>query len=590
MVDSNNSVANISLIEKARALYSEGHILSAVKALIQAVKENPQSHQAYGLLGDIYSAQGQSVPAVENYGQAVVYCTDDYQYKQKLIGVVQGMHFKKMNPQLKGVLIECLESSDVDLHHFGRAWLSINKADKAVGMLLALSKHKSYDSFSRALGAFRSLDGLVDAFFLTGFGLFVVADPDFERWVLFLRRYLFFAQMENRSVFSSSEGRDMVICALSRYCFLTDYILPVSAKENQQLDDLAVQIEGGKNHDLALIAIYGCYRRLFTLDNAREVADDLEGGEHVSQIPKSQIEDYFKQQAIKDKLPQLTAVTDGVSASVQEQYEAFPYPRWLAAHRLLHNEEIEGALKGKKAEILVAGCGTGQEAVQLAYVFPDAVITAVDLSRSSLAYAVCKAQESGLSNLHFYQGDIMALGDLAQRYDYITSAGVLHHLGKPEAGWAILRGLLKADGLMRISLYSRQARWAVNAARKAIALGGIGSDGASIIDFRQSIDRFLKHKEIKNIQNFYDYYNLSECRDLLFHVQEHQFDLMQIKEILHRLELEFCGFYMSQSVLNKYVRQNKDDPQGIDLERWAVFEEKNPDIFVSMYNFWVRAV
>ena len=55
-------------------------------------------------------------------------------------------------------------------------------------------------------------------------------------------------------------------------------------------------------------------------------------------------------------------------------------------------EELKTILNNSNAEILIAGCGTGQ---QLAYrkFYENSNITAVDLSLSSLAYAKRKTQE-----------------------------------------------------------------------------------------------------------------------------------------------------------------------------------------------------
>ena len=41
---------------------------------------------------------------------------------------------------------------------------------------------------------------------------------------------------------------------------------------------------------------------------------------------------------------------------------------------------------------------------------------------------------------------------------------------------------------------------------------------------------------------FNDFYSTSECRDLLFHVQEHRMTLPQIKAFLVAQELQFLGF------------------------------------------------
>ena len=39
-----------------------------------------------------------------------------------------------------------------------------------------------------------------------------------------------------------------------------------------------------------------------------------------------------------------------------------------------------------------------------------------------------------------------------------------------------------------------------------------------------------------------DFYSVSSIRDLIFHVQEHRFTLLQISKILKDLNLEFLGF------------------------------------------------
>ena len=41
---------------------------------------------------------------------------------------------------------------------------------------------------------------------------------------------------------------------------------------------------------------------------------------------------------------------------------------------------------------------------------------------------------------------------------------------------------------------------------------------------------------------FNDFYSTSECRDLLFHVQEHRMTLPQIKAFLAAQDLQFLGF------------------------------------------------
>ena len=47
---------------------------------------------------------------------------------------------------------------------------------------------------------------------------------------------------------------------------------------------------------------------------------------------------------------------------------------------------------------------------------------------------------------------------LNKKFDIIESAGVLHHMADPVAGWRTLTNCLKPNGLMKIGLYSNLAR------------------------------------------------------------------------------------------------------------------------------------
>ena len=81
---------------------------------------------------------------------------------------------------------------------------------------------------------------------------------------------------------------------------------------------------------------------------------------------------------------------------------------------------------------------------------------------------------------------------------------------------------------------------------------------------------------------------MSGCRDLLFHVQEHQHTLPEIAAFLAGQDLQFLGFEIDQRVLGAYVERNPEDPAGLDLERWHRFELDHPGLFAGMYQFAVQ--
>lgn len=82
---------------------------------------------------------------------------------------------------------------------------------------------------------------------------------------------------------------------------------------------------------------------------------------------------------------------------------------------------------------------------------------------------------------------------------------------------------------------------------------------------------------------------MHECRDLLFHAQEHRFTLPQIQAALDDLGLDFLGFELADSAtLPAFAQRFPDLEAPRSLEAWHRFEEDNPDTFSGMYQFWVR--
>ena len=124
---------------------------------------------------------------------------------------------------------------------------------------------------------------------------------------------------------------------------------------------------------------------------------------------------------------------------------------------------------------MVAGCGTGQHSIGTSARFKSSKVLAIDLSLSSLAYAKRKTKELGVENIEYMQADILDLGKLNRQFDIIESAGVLHHMNDPMAGWRVLTDCLRPGGLMKIGLYSELARQHIVEIRQEISSSGIGS-------------------------------------------------------------------------------------------------------------------
>jgi SAM-dependent methyltransferase len=284
---------------------------------------------------------------------------------------------------------------------------------------------------------------------------------------------------------------------------------------------------------------------------------------------------------------------------VREQYEENPYPRWINLPPPGKALPIDGYLhqrfplapfrplrKGADIDVLVAGCGTGAEPISAARELSDVQILAIDLSLSSLGYAMRKTAEFGIKNIQYAQADIVKVRSIGRTFDVILSGGVLHHLANPVAGLRELLAVLRPGGFMRLGLYSERARRAVVAARQFIAVQGYTPDAEDIRRCRQ--DLIAKGGQFESLAYAADFYSTSECRDLLFHVQEHRFTIPQIGRMLQDTGLKFIGFSIDPRILKKYAARYPADRAQMDLDHWNSFEEAFPDTFAAMYNFWVQ--
>ena len=63
----------------------------------------------------------------------------------------------------------------------------------------------------------------------------------------------------------------------------------------------------------------------------------------------------------------------------------------------------------------------------------------------------------------------------------------------------------------------------------------------------------------KQILGFRDFFSVSECRDLLLHVQEHQFDLTEVATMLRAVGLEFLAFTRIQHQARQIAAGQRPD-------------------------------
>ena len=141
---------------------------------------------------------------------------------------------------------------------------------------------------------------------------------------------------------------------------------------------------------------------------------------------------------------------------------------------------------------------------------------------------------------------------------------------------------------MGLGFYSEIARRHVVKARELIAAGGYSSTPDDIRRFRQDLADQGSSVELQGLSEAPDFYSISECRDLLFHVQEHRLTLGQIESFLSEFGLHFIGFELDSRILSQYRARFANDPSGNNLRNWAHFEADHPNTFAGMYRFWIQ--
>jgi SAM-dependent methyltransferase len=289
------------------------------------------------------------------------------------------------------------------------------------------------------------------------------------------------------------------------------------------------------------------------------------------------------------------AFGDPVTEAVADQYRRWPYPAWTRVTvppASTISAEINAVDPDRPSgfpaapEMLVAGCGTGRESALAAFRYPEANITAIDISETSIAYAAERCREGPPARIRFRALDLNRVAELGKRFHFIACSGVLHHLPDPEAGWAALAGVLEPGGAMRVMVYSEPARAQVRSAQALLAdLRGRSADD----DLLREARRRLIAAPPELVEGSIDFYTLQGVHDLLLHPQEDSFDVPRIGRALDALGLELLAFDLPSPALRaRYRWDHPEDPGMRDLGAWAALEREQPSLFRSMHKFWCR--
>ncbi len=582
-----------------KVLTDLGRSEEAVKLCHEALAIKPDFVEAHRNLGAAYQEMGALENAFSHRRQATILDPKNDAVWTELAATLRTISFAAIDQELCQILMDLLDRPMGRPVQIVRPILSALQhhpvLEEAFERVNSENEDASYDDVAIKLSSVPLLLKLM--------ATSVINDPGIERLLTLLRRSLVLGGR------TELEPSLPFLIALAHHCFTNEYVFMERADETAAVEQLEMQLasaaKDGRDMPSALFMLLAAYRPLYQYPWAPDRGRRLPA-QDLRPLIDEQITDPLEELSLSAELLRLTPIRNAVSQSVRSQYEENPYPRWREIELTKSSKTIRVALQAAplrldledyvspdNPQILIAGCGTGQHALSAASRYSNASVLAIDLSLNSLAYALRKSRQYQFSNIEFAQADIMELGTLGREFDLIECSGVLHHLEDPISGWQVLLDCLRPKGLMKIALYSEAARRTVVKARASIAQFGYSNTPEDIRRCRQEIIDAAQEDfdDLSQLTHFNDFYSLSECRDLLFHVQEHRFTLPQIKAALRKLDLNFLGFaFGEQSVLHRFRTAHPEKAAHLSLDAWHEFETENPDTFQGMYQFWCQKI
>jgi SAM-dependent methyltransferase len=247
------------------------------------------------------------------------------------------------------------------------------------------------------------------------------------------------------------------------------------------------------------------------------------------------------------------------SDEVRNFYERMPYPAPLTdldEHRNLYKNQdrrraefhlIWSAKQPRgDQEILVAGCGTSQ-AARYALREPDARITAIDVSDTSLRHTRDLQRKYNLENLELHQLPIERVREMGRSFDLVVCTGVLHHLPDPDFGLRALRDVLHPNGAMRLMVYARYGRAGIYMMQEYCRLLEIDASVADLRSLGAALETLPPDHPISSLlRRSKDFWRPEAMADALLHPQDRAYTVPELYAWLDRCGVSF-GRWIEQA-------------------------------------------
>ena len=581
-------VAADDLLTQALASLAAGDLHGAGVAYQQARSAAPKSAELPHRMGLALAEAGRAQEALVQHFVAERLAPGEARYRRTLAAALAGANLAKGSPAIVESLCRLLAAPDIGPHDVAPAAWTLVDARPAVRHLWLALEHPDFARVEACMLEPAVQQELAQPLLQLLLARAQVLTPEHETALAALRAFALRVLPQPRLAWLIAEGPEP-LAALALQADLAGHAWPETAPEEAALSTLSPRIahRGATAQEMLL---HACYRGW---PEALAWPAGLPESPILAEAHRRLSEEPAERRGLAAALPALTPRAE------DSERPTGPTTPWLAT-TLPQPRPLAEALRGlfpdltlapppEPLSLLIAGCGTGEQAIAAASRFTGAEALATDTSRAALAYAQQRAQAMGVRQIAFAAADPLALGSLERRFGLIACE--LHRVADPAATWRALRGLLAPRGLMHIGLQSRLGRRALMPVQQRAGTGpGRPADAAALRRLRHWLIAHRDQPEAALVLSLREAWQLDELRTLLFPIGRRRTSLPEIAGLLDELDLRFLGFEFRDPRTPALFRS--EHPQvgaERDLALWQAFEEARPATFTAGYRFWCRA-
>jgi SAM-dependent methyltransferase len=274
-----------------------------------------------------------------------------------------------------------------------------------------------------------------------------------------------------------------------------------------------------------------------------------------------------------------------VATAVRQFYDRFPYPppvRDLEKYRQRWQDQQKrraefrlfwpGRAYWENRSILVAGCGTSQ-AAKHALRWPQARVTGIDVSTTSVRCTRELKRNYNLQNLEVHELALEQVGDLGRKFDQIICTGVLHHLADPDAGLRALRSVLDPDGAIELMVYAPYGRTGIYMLQEFCRRTGVQAGDGEIRDLMRALSALPSGHPLQELlSRAPDFRNEAALADALLHPQDRAYSVPQLLALIDKAGLAF-GRWVKQAPYCVHCGVLSRIPQAKRIERLSAEDQ-----------------